>query len=344
LEGLVASIGGVDASLSKAASAALLAQLEAASDADAQRQQQQQQEGLEEGEGADGGLQARLPVELVRLWERERAAESSRLSLPLLRAAHLLITSGGLGGVPVPLGPPEPNQDDTTTNTTTITTNNTNGSSSGEQPPTQPFAALALQLCRLELRACADIPRLLEGATLVAALAGERACAYAALQSALALLVGRYPRVRRHAAEQLYLALLAAEDFGLDQDAADCEGMEGGARAAGGEAGGEASAVEAGAPAGWRLPAFEDGLEAAQDVLLTSPWDGPLDEAKAARGRLAQLLRVEVRARPAGAGLNDAAAAAKRAAAAAAAAAVAARDQYTSYQSLLDDAARGGGY
>jgi len=62
----VASIGGVDAQLSKAASAALLAQIEAADDDDSG------------SKGVDAGddnlsLKIRIPAALVALWERERA-------------------------------------------------------------------------------------------------------------------------------------------------------------------------------------------------------------------------------------------------------------------------------
>ncbi|GBF90082.1 tubulin-folding cofactor D [Raphidocelis subcapitata] len=316
LEGLVASIGGVDASLSKAASGALISALEADDDAAAG------------GAAVGAGLRARLPAALVALWERERACGSSRLSLPLMRTAHLFITAGGLADAPVPAG-----------------------AAAGDAPPAPaPFASRALALARSELRACGDVPRLLEGASLLAALAGARAASYAALQSCLALLVGRYPRVRRSMAEQLYLSLLAAEadeesgsEAGGDADAVVAETGRGGcAAAASGVVVGE-DGCGAAPPPGWKLPRGEEGLEGAMDLLLASPWDGPLDGARAARGALAAALRVEVRARAAGAGGADAAAvAAKRAAAAAAAAE--GRDEYLSYQSLLDDAARGGGY
>jgi len=208
---------------------------------------------------------------------------------------------------------------------------------------TEPLSARVLQLARLELRGCTDVPRMLEGALVIAALAGEPACSYAALQSALALLVSRYPRVRRYIAEQLYLSLLGAEDVD-DEDDEDEEGMgeEGSPSAAGTKAVGASGSPAQ--PVGWRLPGCDDGLEAAQDLLLSSPWDGPLDAARAARGQLAQLLRVEVRARVAGAGGAAADAGAKRAAAGAAAAGMAAKEDFLSYQSLLDDAARGGGY
>jgi hypothetical protein len=67
LEGLVASIGGVDASLSKAASGALLSRID----------YEDGGEGSGAGAGAGaapGGLRARVAEEFVALWQRELAA------------------------------------------------------------------------------------------------------------------------------------------------------------------------------------------------------------------------------------------------------------------------------
>lgn len=101
-------------------------------------------------------------------------------------------------------------------------------------------------------------------------------------------------QVRRHAAEQLYLALLALEPS---------------------ETGGPEGGVDA------------EAAEAAQDVVLTTTWDGDLEAAKAARDALAGHLQVKVPAmKTMGAGAG-----AKKAA----------KDEYASYQSLLDDFARG---
>jgi hypothetical protein len=61
LEGLVASIGGVDASLSKAASAALLSHVDS------------DEGGVAGAAAACGGPGPRLAAELVALWQRERA-------------------------------------------------------------------------------------------------------------------------------------------------------------------------------------------------------------------------------------------------------------------------------
>ncbi|KAI8474637.1 MAG: armadillo-type protein [Monoraphidium minutum] len=346
LEGLVASIGGVDAVLSKAAAAALLRRLDDARGG---------------GGGGGGGAAARLPAELILLWERERACESSRLSLPLLRAAHLLLTAGDAADAPVPAAAPAPAAAPPPCDAAQTPDKPLGGEQQaaaaalpqkqGADCAAAPFAVRALELARAELRGCGDVPRLLEGAALVGALAGAGAggAGYGALQSAAALLVSRYPRVRRHMAEQLYLALLSADagdddmlDDDLDEEGGDEGEGEGGKEAAGGGAAAAAACGGGGGAEGWRLPGAGAGLEEAMDVLLTSRWDGPLDGARAARGRLAELLGVEVRARAAGAGGADGGGGA--AARAAAAAAAGRRDEYLSYQSLLDDAARGGGY
>jgi hypothetical protein len=134
-------------------------------------------------------------------------------------------------------------------------------------------------------------------------------------------------------AEQLYLQLLAAD---VCEAGGDAEG--GGSDAESAAAGGSAGAAAASS-----MPVFqEDVHEQALDLLLTTPWDGPLDGARQARNALAALLGLEVKARPAAAAQPGAGAAA--AAAAGVAKLRVAADENASYQSLLDDAARGGGY
>ncbi len=120
--------------------------------------------------------------------------------------------------------------------------------------------------------------------------------------------MNKYPRVRRCAAELLY----TWAEF-IPPSAA--------APAAGGAA---QAAAEAG---NW--------AERAQEALEGGVWDGSADAAKAARDQLAQVMGVEVAAAkkpPAGARLK------------AAAARPGARDENASYQSLIDDFARGFGF
>lgn len=125
-------------------------------------------------------------------------------------------------------------------------------------------------------------------------------------------------QVRRHSAEQLYLQLLVAE---VEEEGA---GEEAGADGMGGDAGSEGVL---------RLAA--EAHEQALDLLLSTPWDGPLEGARGARNALAALLGLEVRSRLVGAagGVATGVAALRVRA-----------DENASYQSLLDDAARGGGY
>ncbi len=112
------------------------------------------------------------------------------------------------------------------------------------------------------------------------------------------------PQVRRHAAEQLYLQLLA-----LDTSAA-------GADPAAGEAAGGGEGV-----------ALEAVSDAACELLLATAWDGDADAAKQGRDALSVLVGVPVPK--------------MKAPAAGAAARAAPRDENASYQALLDDFARG---
>jgi len=127
-----------------------------------------------------------------------------------------------------------------------------------------------------------------------------------------------FVQVRRAMAEQLYLQMLAVQSEGesfADEDAATQE-LE---RAAA-------------AYTSLQLLPAED-LEAALDVLLISAWDGPLEQVRASREELAAALHVEIKTKKVSRVLPDAGGAPG----------FKAVDQ-ESYQSLLDDAARGGGY
>lgn len=125
-------------------------------------------------------------------------------------------------------------------------------------------------------------------------------------------------QVRRAMAEQLYLQMLAVQSEGDsfgDEDATTQE-LE------------RATAAYASLQ---QLPA--EDLETALDVLLISAWDGPLEQVRASREELAAALHVEIKTKKVSRVLPDANGAAG----------IKAVDQ-ESYQSLLDDAARGGGY
>lgn len=85
----------------------------------------------------------------------------------------------------------------------------------------------------------------------------------------------------------------------------------------------------------------EDDLDAALDVLLTAAWDGPLDTVRSSREELASRLHIDIKTRKVarvahgrgtgGQGENVGVDTLPTA-------------EQESYQSLLDDAARGGGY
>jgi hypothetical protein len=79
-----------------------------------------------------------------------------------------------------------------------------------------------------------------------------------------------------------------------------------------------------------QLPA--ECLEAACDVLLISAWDGPLEQVRDSREALAVELHIEIKTRRVAKVLLDAGAPGVKTL------------EQESYQSLLDDAARGGGY
>jgi hypothetical protein len=118
-------------------------------------------------------------------------------------------------------------------------------------------------------------------------------------------------------AEQLYVQMLAVQS--------DAEGA------------GDSSVQQAAGCAASYVGTLQqlppEDLEAALDVLLVSAWDGPLEQVRESREQLAAALHVEIKTRRlarvradagvpgTGSGIGQ-----------------------ESYQSLLDDAARGGGY
>lgn len=121
-------------------------------------------------------------------------------------------------------------------------------------------------------------------------------------------------------AEQLYLQVLAVQAEGP---------ADGEAAADGSGSSVQASSIFAAVP--------EEDLEAALDVLLVSAWDGPLDHVRASREELAGHLHIEIRTRKLAKASQASCAEGSRAAAPRPA-------EHETYQSLLDDAARGGGY
>ncbi|KAK3259577.1 hypothetical protein CYMTET_31433 [Cymbomonas tetramitiformis] len=120
-----------------------------------------------------------------------------------------------------------------------------------ERDPYTGFFSELLELVRGELRQCRDIAKLLEGVAVVCHFvgSGQGEVPSQALQSILALMVNRYPKVRKYAAEQLYVRLLTAQDDEEDE-----------ARA--------------------------EKLEEVVDLLGETPWDAPVPEVKVNRNKL----------------------------------------------------------
>ena len=146
---------------------------------------------------ADPALQETVANELVDLLPRRRGVD--RVTVPLLRVLDLLFSSGALASV-APAHPDPPNA----------------------------FAHTLAENLRAELKGSRDVAKLCHGVQALSHVAAlgpnvinsDRCARTSGLQGILALMVSRYPRVRRVASEALYVLLL-----GLDEEAA-CEGIE----------------------------------------------------------------------------------------------------------------------
>lgn len=411
LEGLVASVGGVDNTLARAASSALVDALHTASlsnkpllptsqHASSSTDTQQECGSQQSVSRGHRHLASDVAHQFLCLWQRH--AKSSRLATPLLRCADLLVTKTDI--LRVQLAPPasqhtlspataptpasaspaaeqhttssaagaeeacgtaaskpdsSPNNSVVPPEQTAVAKARTETSLEAASPPvvcsaspalpssdpstsTEWFAHGLIQLARSETRMCTDVGRLLDAASLLChLLATGEPGRTSALQGLLLLLVSKFPKVRRHTAEQLYLQLLTLtpeeEDAEVERShgvsavedgkstavgtAAAASGVEGGVvREGGAVVGDSVVVVEARG-----VCLTEAVLDAAADVLLCTTWDGDIDATKVARDELAKMLRVQLP---------------KMRAAAAAGRAGAQRDENSSYQSLIDDFAR----
>jgi hypothetical protein len=179
LEGLVASLGCVDASLSRAAAAALVDTLAAAATAT-----ERGGEGEAEPRAACGLLVA-VAGDLMDVWARH--ARSGRLAGPLLRTAALLLARApgagpdGVAELRLPRPPPE----------------QAAGPGAAAAGGGSRFGDHLAEAARAETRGCADVARLCEAAGLLAALVPTPGhCRRSSLQGLLVLLASRYPKVR----------------------------------------------------------------------------------------------------------------------------------------------------
>lgn len=215
LEGFVVSAGGVGDSLGKAAGGALVAAL------------------AETGSGDKAALQLAVAKTLVDLMDMRFG--NDRVVVPLLRVLDTSFSSGCLAAV----------------------------TSHPPAPPDTLAAVLANKL-RAELKGSRDIAKLCLGAQALCHLVGlgkaatkdgdddSSLCAKScATHGVLVLLVNRYPRVRRVAAETLYVTLLG--------DAGDENGND-------------------------------DGRELAIELLSSTRWDADVSIVKPTRNKLYEML------------------------------------------------------
>lgn len=228
IEGVIVSAGGVGDSLGKAAGGALVAALKG------QR--------AEVDAAGTLRLQSAVADELVAVLSR--GAGEDRVIVPLLRVLDLLFSSGALASVapPYPAAP-------------------------------APFASKLADGVRAELKGSRDIAKLCLGLQALCHLAAlgptpapeapapeapaPESARVSAMQGVLALMVNRYPRVRRVAAEQLYVVLLGLSD---DLQASDENGST------------------------------ETEVEAAIELLSETRWDAELTAVKPERNKLYPLL------------------------------------------------------
>ena len=184
LEGLAFSIGGLDAQLAETASEALVDALS-----------------LSSQNGHDTSNMLGIGDLFVAVWQRH--CRSSRMALPLLTTAELLL------------------------NRTDVVSNSSNAVGILES---------ILALTQAEIEGCRDVARLHAGAATLCAVASassflsvsptfsssrpSRSLTNKALSGAVKLIGNRYPKVRRYAAEQVYTTLLAWDEeyHGTDTD------------------------------------------------------------------------------------------------------------------------------
>ena len=161
LEGLIASVGGVDASLAKVASVALVEVL-ASSEATGQQQQQE--------------LLRSVAESLLEIWGRH--ARTTRMSGPLLKTADLLVTripeivdvcvippaapDAVATPAPAPVGPAS--APDLTA--PGDASSPASGPAAGDLAA-KPFPDLLVALVRAEARQCTDVSRLLDSSSLL---------------------------------------------------------------------------------------------------------------------------------------------------------------------------------
>ena len=233
LEGLAASIGGVDNSLAKVASAALLEALASAgasgvggaevAAADGVTGASESGSGSGSGQAAQAALVAAVCGHLLDIWSRH--AKSPRMATPLLRTALLLLTKApGAADTLLPRPPPPaPPAQAAEAGSAAPAATSTSAGGVGSSAPgglQSRWVDHLVEAARAETRGCGDVARLVEAAAVLAHLAvvppaaaaaaaaagaagggGGGHCRSSALQGLLVLLCSRYPKVRAAARE-----------------------------------------------------------------------------------------------------------------------------------------------
>jgi tubulin-specific chaperone D len=282
--GLVISVGGLTESVVKHSAAALLSWARAAGGGNTSSSSSNSSSSKKStAAAADMSALATLGASLTALLTAHSGDD--RVALPLLRTLDLLLANDAFA----PL------------------------------PPAHPFGQHLLAAVRSELRSCRSVPKICAGGgVLLGLISFSGGTGTGALRSALGLLAHKFPRVRKHMAELMYVRLLAAGDEHEQPEAVAAPTVS--AAAGGAEDGQTEPPLEA--PPTFTPEAIDDAL----DLLTGAVWDGTQEEARSARDALAGVLHVE---------LPAAAASGSRRASGSTGAA---KDELESYEALVRDA------
>jgi tubulin-specific chaperone D len=279
--GLVISVGGLTESVVKHSAAALLSWARAAGGGSNSGSSSKKSTAA----AADVSALATLGASLTALLTAHSGDD--RVALPLLRTLDLLLANDAFA----PL------------------------------PPAHPFGQHLLAAVRSELRSCRSVPKISAGGgVLLGLISFSGGTGTGALRSAVGLLAHKFPRVRKHMAELMYVRLLAAGEEHEEQEAVTAPTVS----AAGVVEEGETAPALLQPPPSFTPEAIDDAL----DLLTGAVWDGTQEEARSARDALAGVLHVELPAAAvSGSGSRRASGSAG-----------AAKDELESYEALVRDA------
>lgn len=250
LEGLIYSIGGLDAQLSEQAKESLLSCL-------------------------NTGICDHHDIfnDVLSIWARHQ--KSGRMSTPLLISCEIMISQSGIGDVCRQdslaflnsITPIKPQDSDRNQHSAPLQEN--------EVPCMSFFLSRLLFFLRAEISGCTDIQRLHAAAGVLSqlALVTVGPIQKDILTATLSLIGNRYPKVRRYAAEQLYTSLLS---MNLDE-LEEFEGKYG--------MNNESTPKAATSP-----QLSSENIESAMEILMATAWDGPAAIVRPARLQLYECL------------------------------------------------------